>query len=327
MKGKLYNIFSIQNGRIIQLDDMLVNPPHPPMPERRNIWIRFSFIDPSYNPKAHQLATGKACTKTDSVGDMERQKGFSADWQLIDPAKNEWMWGVTAGTDISHAFTTMAGDLSTPTIIGTDWLESIPESMAELDGFSSAECQTLVDNGTWSIVPSTEFTGHATVSGWNLDDATDLSFMFGATTWIGAALYGNIPGVAPSSADMQYMLSRCYHVDAVGAVDASGDIDYMFYSMTGLGTLPDLTVQSGISVSGLFANCGNVVDAPDGMFLYLDSMSPSAHLNTFTNCGILEDAHSLDNIPTSWGGNAILVGTNVDGHITPLAVGGKVLRF
>ena len=101
----------------------------------------------------------------------------------------------------------------------------------------------------------------------------------------------------------------------------------MFYSMTGLSEFPELTVKSGAALTYMFGNCGNIETGIEEMFQYLDSTNPSAHGNVFSKCGILADEHALDNIPKTWGGNAVLVGTNVDGNISPLAVGGKILRF
>lgn len=298
-------------------------------PDERTIWIKFKFLDKSYNPSVHQLATGKACTREDDIGTMERKKSFSADWQLIDAETNQWLWGITSGTNISHAFTTVKGEQSTPLIIADDWLDAIPAEMGPLDGYDPAVCQTLVNNGTWPIVPAAEFTGHANIIEWNLANATDLSNMFGAIPWVSGALYGDVPGFSSKADNMGKMFSRCYHVTSIGAVDAShsSQMVQVFYSMTGLSELPELTVRNGAALTYLFGNCGNIEGGIEEMFHYLDGTNPGTHDNVFRNCGILADEHALDNIPKTWGGKAVLLGTNVDGNITPLAVGGKILRF
>lgn len=298
-------------------------------PDTRNIWIKFKFPDSTYNPQAHQLATGKACTRDDEIGTMERKKSFSADWQLLDESTNEWMWGVTSGTNIAHAFTTVNGEQSTPLLIDDDWLDAIPESMATLDGYDRETCRELVEGGDWPIVPEEEFTGRVNIIAWSLDNATDLSNMFGAIPWVSGSLYGELPGFTTKADNISQMFSRCYHVTSIGPIDASHASQeiQVFYSMVGLTELPDITVKSGAGLTYMFGNCGNIASGIEEMFQYLDSTNPSAHGNVFSKCGILADEHALDNIPKSWGGKAVLVGTNVDGNISPLAVGGKILRF
>ena len=291
-------------------------------PDERTIWIKFKFLDKSYNPSVHQLATGKACTR-------ERKKSFSADWQLIDSATYQWLWGITSGTNLSYAFTTLKGEQSTPLIIADDWLDAIPAEMGPLDGYTPADCQALVNNGTWPIVPATEFTGHANIIEWDLVNATDLSNMFGAIPWVSGALYGDVPGFSSKADNMSQMFSRCYHVTSIGAVDAShsSQMVQVFYSKTGLSEMPELTVRNGAGLTYLFGNCGNIEGGIEEVFHYLDGTNPRTHENVFRNCGILADEHALDNIPKTWGGKAVLLGTTVDGNITPLAVGGKILRF
>ena len=60
---------------------------------------------------------------------------------------------------------------------------------------------------------------------------------------------------------------------------------------------------------------------------YVETYGNQNHDETFKHCGIKVDPNALRDIPTSWGGDATIVGTNVDGNISPLAVGGKILRF
>lgn len=298
-------------------------------PYTRNIWVKVRFLDADYNPQEKQLATGKACTRDDDIGTMERKKSFSADWQLVDADENIWMWGVTEGTNVSHAFATVKGEQSTPLFIGTDWLDAIPAEMGPMDGYDRDICETYVNNGTWPIVPEEEFTGHVNIVEWDLENASDLSNMFSGIPWVSVAVYGDVPGFRTNAGNMSQMFSRCYHITSLGATDIShaGTITQMCYSMTGLTELPELTVKSGAAMTYLFGNCGNVEGGIEDMFQYLDGTNPGMHSNVFRNCGIIADEHALDNIPKTWGGNAVLVGTNVDGNITPLAVGGKILRF
>lgn len=278
-------------------------------PDARTIWIKFRFLDSTYNPQTKQLATGKACTREDDIGTMERKKSYSADWQLLDASTNEWMWGVTSGTNVSHAFTTVKGEQSTPLLIDEDWLDAIPEEMGTLDGYTRSSCQQLVENGDWPIVPSSEFTGHANITAWDLENATDLSNMFGAIPWVSGALYGDIPGFSTKADNVSQMFSRCYHVTSLGDVDiskASQEVQ-VFYSMTGLTEFPELTVKSGAALTYMFGNCGNIETGIEEMFQYLDSTNPSAHGNVFRKCGILADEHALDNIPETWGGAKIVL--------------------
>ena len=103
----MFNIFSIQNGKICQLDDLLamgIDPLAPPHVKPRLIWIKFKFSDSSYNPAEHQLGVGKAFIGEDKYSN--RDKAFSADWQKDWYSEgNVWVWGVTEGTNLDYAFT------------------------------------------------------------------------------------------------------------------------------------------------------------------------------------------------------------------------------
>lgn len=298
--------------------------------DKRSIWIKIKFLDPDYNPMTKQLATGLNCSRGGDIGTMEHQKNYSADWQLVDAENNIWMWGVTEGTDVSHAFATVNGEASTPLLIDTDWLDAIPEIMGPLDGYDRATTIALVESGDWWIVPEEEFTGKVNIIDWDLSKATNTSNMFGGIPWVSNAVYGTLPGFTTNSTNTSQMFSRFYHVTEIGAVELpkSNDNIQTFYSMTSLTKLPELTVKDGSRLTWLFGHNVNVDPADiETTYFYLLGMNPSDHNNTFKNSGIEVDEHALDNIPISWGGNARILGTNFGSSEYALAAGDNILKI
>ena len=298
---------------------------------KRTIWIKIRFLDKNYDPRQKELATGLACSRTDDIGIMEHKKAYGADWQLVDAASNTWMWGVTEGTNIDNGFAMVNGEQSTPLLIDTDWLDSIPDIMTGLDGYDRDLTIQWVNNGTWPIVPESEFTGKVNIVDWDLKNVTSMVNLFGGIPWVSNAIYGVIPGFTTNATRAAQMFGRSYHItgiDGAVAFPKGDDLIQAFYSMCGLTRLPKLTVADGAALTFLFGQCANVEDNLVEIFDYLFGTSPSNHDNTFTNCGIIADEHALDNIPVSWGGKGRILGTTLaNGKEKELAAGDDIIKI
>ena len=297
--------------------------------DQKLIWIRIRFIDSSYNPYEKQLATGLACTREDDIGKMECKKHFYAKWELIDSENNIWEWSVFSGTNISNAFATVNGDNSTPLLIDSDWLDSIPAIMGTLDGYSRELTEELVNNGTWPIVPESEFTGKVNIVDWDLTKATNTANMFGGLPWVSNSIYGSLPGFTTNSTNAKQMFSRAYHVTDIGEVEflKTADLTQTFYSMTGLSEFPELVVQNNSNYTETFKLCAFVNSDVEDMFEYLYGTTASKHDDTFKQCGIVVDEHALDNVPVSWGGNARILAVTIANKERPIKAGDSIIKI
>lgn len=299
-------------------------------PDSRIIWVKIKFQDRTYNPQEHQLAVGKASTRTDDYGNNDRGKSFSADWQCVDQTANIWMWGVTEGTNLDKAFGYGSyGSLGSSLFIDENFWLTIPEELKLAEGD-----KIYIDALDWKehgygLPSSIEYTGKVEILDWDLTEATKLNGFIGTNLWYDLPVYGTLPALTTKATEMTYAFDRLFHITSMGKVTVTGSECSCingFMTMLSLTELPEF--EGNITQTSHMFN--GAVDASKGsieaLFDTLKETSTS-YDNTFRNCGKNVDEHALDNIPTSWGGNATIVGTNVDGNISPLAVGGKILRF
>lgn len=278
--------------------------------EDRDIWIVFKFLDKSYNPQEHQLAMGQNATRDDELGDLERHKEFAADWQLMDAEENVWLWGVTQGTDINHAFayTKRAGEKSTSFIIEPNWIDNIPEELGSIDGYSPEECLLYVNNGTWPMIPEEEYTGRVNILSLDLSKATGGFNLFSGIPWVGVALYGEVPSFKVGSGNWNQMFLRCFHVTKYGDVDFTttdnAECFQAFYTNIGLIEIPNVKYTTRPNLTNMFKGCCYASkESIEASYNYLNAIGGYNTGSTFEKCGIYADPTALDNIPASWGGN------------------------
>lgn len=272
-----------------------------------SIWIKFKFLDPTYNPKTHNLAVGTA----ESNGS---NRDFKAAWYLVDAAENIWMWGVTEGTNLSLAFRYGNGETSFPLLVASDYLTGISDDMWKLEGYSSKEA-IIADTKSWWTdeveAGHVSLTGNVEIIDWDLDNATSLDNLLGDNPYWRTAIVGTIPALTNSHATHAvYLFGRLYDVTSVGTIRLTGiygDIQKVMFAMTSLEALPSITLSGHIqSLDRLFWQCCNVSKSSiETTYNYLNTQYGSlGHNSTFAQCGIYTDPTALDNIPASWGGNA-----------------------
>lgn len=306
-------------------------------PDSRIIWVKIKFQDKTYNPQEHQLAVGKASTRTDDYGTNDRKKAYSADWQCIDPSANIWMWGVTSGTNVDKAFSYGSyDDVGSSLFMDEDFDQTMPADLMIEEGSN-----IYTDAASWRAsglgLPSNiEYTGKVEILAWDLYEATALNGFIGTNLWYDIPVYGTLPAITTKASEITYAFDRLFHVTAMGDITFVGNstpsIINAFYTMTSLTSLPNIIANKSVNSSNAFrGSCNASKESIESVYStllgYVETYGNQNHDGTFKHCGIKVDPNALRDIPTSWGGDATIVGTNVDGNISPLAVGGKILRF
>jgi hypothetical protein len=271
----------------------------------RNIWIDFKFLEPDFNPQDAQLAVGIE----ESNG---QNRGFKADWQLVDKDENIWRWGVTEGTDLSSAFRYGGGEQSFPLIVDKNYRD-IPEEMWRQEGYSSLEA-ILADCDKWwtdeIAKDHVNFTGSVEVVDWDLTNATSLDHLFGGNPYWRCAIVGTLPELNSNARHAVYMFGRLYDITSVGKItlpNLNGDIQKLLFAMTSLQDIPVLDLNGNPqNLDMLFwQDCNISKSSIEAAYNYLNTNFGSlGHTNTFKQCGLYKDPTALDNIPASWGGNA-----------------------
>lgn len=297
-----------------------------------DISITFKFHDTSYNPAEHQLGVGKAVTGEDKY--EQNTKKFSAEWVCLDQTQNIWLWCVTEGTNLSSAFVYGDGTgVGVPMLSGKDYITGIPEELTLVEGGTRESLMRDADTWKYGTIDQADWVPEFEIIDWDLENATDITAIIGTNVWFKNNLIGTLPALRSTSiSNIGYAFDRCWNVTSMGPINlpnCSQGANNAFMSMMGLTSIPEIeayhsTSQLNNTFNGcLHASKKSIEDA----YATLSEGSHSGTHNCFKNCGTLVDTHSLDNIPKSWGGNATIIGTNVDGNISPLAVGGKIIRF
>lgn len=290
-------------------------PPEPePEPEPRDIWVKVKFLNKSYNPIDHQLATGTACTREDDYGTNERNKKFAADWQLINEDDNIWLWGVTEGTNLAKAFGYGSYDgLGSSLFIDENFDQTMPEDLKITEGaniYSEAASWRAAGYGLPSNI---EYTGKVEIVDWNLEEATDLDGFIGTNLWYDIPVYGKLPSITTKAYSLTYAFNRLFHITEVGDITinsgAQPALINAFYTMTSLTKFPNITANNSVISSNAFRGCCNVSkDSIESTYEllngYIETYGKASHANTFTLCGVKQDETALDNIPSDWGGKA-----------------------
>lgn len=296
-----------------------------------NISITFKFHDPSYSPAEHQLGVGKAVTGEDKY--EQNNKSFSAEWVCLNSSENIWMWCVTEGTNLSNAFVYGDGtEYGVPMLSGEDYITGIPEELTLVEGGTRESLMHDADDMKYGTIDQEDWVPEFEIVDWDLENATDITCLIGTNVWYKNNLVGTLPALRSSSiGNIGYAFDRCWNVTAMGPIDlpnCSG-ANNAFMTMMGLEEIPEIEAYKANGIlSNTFHGCLHVSkESIEDAYEVLSSGNHSQTENCFKKCGIEEDPDALENIPVSWGGTATIVGTNVNGTISPLAVGDKILRF
>ena len=302
-------------------------------PDTRNIWIKFKFSDATYNPQEKQLAVGKAITGEDKYGNANKK--FSADWQR-DPGSegNVWIWGVTEGTNLSSAFVYGDGtNTGVPMLSGEDYITGIPEELTLVEGDTREKLMEDADTWKYGIIDPEDWVPECQILDWDLENATDITAIIGTNVWFKNNLVGTLPALRSNSiGNIGYAFDRCWNVTSMGPINlpnCSTGANNAFMSMMGLTEIPTIEAYHATSqLNNTFNGCLHASkESIEDAFETLSSGSHTDTGNCFGKCGKQEDPTALENIPVSWGGEAIILGTNVNGNITPLAAGGQIIKF
>lgn len=303
-------------------------------PDTRNIWIKFKFSDANYNPQEKQLAVGKAITGEDKYGNANKK--FSADWQR-DPNSegNVWIWGVTEGTNLSNAFVRGNGDGDGfPLLSNGSYIDGIPDDLVLVEGETIEKLKNYARG--WSVntaIDEEDWVPNCQILDWDLDKATDITAFIGTNYWYNNCLTGTLPPLRSNSiGNIGYAFDRCWNVTSMGPIylpNCSTGANNAFMSMMGLTEIPTIEAYHSTSqLNNTFNGCLHASkESIEDAFEVLSSGNHTATVNCFGKCGKQEDPTALENIPVSWGGEAIILGTNVNDNITPLAAGGQIIKF
>lgn len=297
-----------------------------------NISITFKFHDNSYNPAEHQLGVGKAVTGEDKYN--QKNKNFSAEWVCLNSSENIWLWCVTEGTNLSSAFVYGDGTgVGVPMLSGEDYITGIPEELTLVEGGTRESLMRNAEDWKYGTIDQEDWVPEFEIIDWDLENATDITSFIGTNVWYKNNLVGTLPALRSSSiSNIGYAFDRCWNVTAMGPINLPNchqGANNAFMSMMGLEEIPEIEAYHSTSqLNNTFNGCLHASKSSiENAYGVLYRGTPSGTHNCFKKCGIEEDQDALENIPVSWGGNATIVGTNVNGNITPLAVGGKILRF
>ena len=272
--------------------------------EDRNIWIAFKFYNKNYNPQTSNLAIG-------TVESNGQNRGFKADWQLVDAEENIWMWGVIEGTNLDGAFRYGGGESSFPLLVNDNYRD-IPEEMWRQEGYNSLEA-ILAKCDEWWTDQVTEgnvgYTGDVEIMGWDLTEASNLDFLFGGNPYWRCSLVGTIPSLTSKASHAVYLFGRLYDIKTVGKITLlhlHGDIQKLMFAMTSLDEIPEIEFGgTPQSLDMLFwQDCNVSKSSIEATYNYLNTNFGSlGHFNTFKQCGLYKDPTALENIPASWGGD------------------------
>ena len=297
-----------------------------------NISITFKFHNASYNPAEHQLGVGKAVTGEDRY--EQKNKKFSAEWVCLDQTQNIWLWCVTEGTNLSSAFVYGDGTgTGVPMLSGKDYITGIPEELTLVEDGTREYLMQKADEWKYGTIDQADWVPEFEIIDWDLENATDITAIIGTNVWFKNNLVGTLPALRSTSiSNMGYAFDRCWNITSMGPINlpnCSQGANNAFMSMMGLTEIPTIEAYHSTSqLNNTFNGCLHASkESIEDAFEVLSSGNHTATHNCFKMCGKQEDPTALENIPVSWGGEAIILGTNVNGNITPLAAGGQIIKF
>lgn len=288
-----------------------------------NIWIDFSFSDADYDPSAHQLGVGRGVTGEDKYN--QASKNFTATWVRKSLTENIWRWCVTDGTNLASAFVVGDGTGSgVPMLSNETIISGIPADLTAVEGGTRESLQEQARG--WLAgheIDPEDYVPTCQIIKWDLENATSISSFIGTNLWYNNCLVGTLPDLVSSKlTNISYAFDRCWNITRAGDVWApactSGENAY--YSMVGLTAVATVSAFGYGGVPNMFRGCVNASKESIELSYYTFNKH---YLRTtagcYKLCGILVTSESLDNIPTSWGGNMTDTSTIVFGtvHMRP----------
>lgn len=248
-------------------------------------------IDP-YNPLNLPAYTMRF-QYSDDTFDPSYQYSGAGTWTQVTSSPNVWdfhyedaNWGEVNGVGVLGYYWCCANMDATTTILGAE-----TSGVTNMSYLFCSPAETVVFANAFDTA-----------------NVTDMHYMFANgynATWV------NIPEFDTSSCTNMSHMFESASFTVAPAIDTSNveDASYMFGSCSNLTAVPLLATNNMTDVSNMFNSCVHVETGAYNLYSQMSSQTtpPATHADCFTSCGssTAGGQAELDQIPASWGGNAV----------------------